>query len=80
MPFGQFLEIESNTKNPQQYADQLGLEWSQRITFNYLDLFFMLKKHFNLPFNDITFENFKDLPIGADAMRSFFQRTACKNQ
>jgi adenylate cyclase class 2 len=75
LPFGHFVEIESQAKNIQEYADQLELEWSQRIIHNYLELFFLLKKHHELPFDDITFDNFKGITIQPELMNSLLQNT-----
>jgi adenylate cyclase class 2 len=59
LPFGQFLEIEGEKKDIRQTAEALGLHWDKRITDNYLSLFASLKKQLDLPFEDVTFENFK---------------------
>ena len=73
MPFGTFLEIESNTKNIETYAEKMNLEWPRRITLNYLEMFGLLKKHCRLPFQDITFENFKAVEIESESTRRLFQ-------
>ena len=41
----------------------LNLNWQKRILGNYLGLMAQLKAHHNLPFNDLTFANFSNLPI-----------------
>jgi len=59
MPFGDFLEIEGNRGEIIEYASLLGLDWEERILLNYLELFDILKKNLDIPFSDVTFENFK---------------------
>ena len=61
MPFGTFLEIEGNRENIPDMARKLGLEWEDRILFNYLKIFDVLKRQENINFSDVTFENFKHL-------------------
>ena len=63
MPFGKFLEIEGDPENIRSVADRLGLQWHQRILMNYLEIFSRLKKCLDLPFSDVTFENFKKYQI-----------------
>jgi adenylate cyclase class 2 len=65
MPFGDFLEIEGQKNEIKHFAGQLGLNWNHRILMNYLEIFEFLKNHFNLPFNDLTFDNFKNLNLDA---------------
>jgi adenylate cyclase, class 2 len=76
MPFGTFLEIEGNRKNIPDMARKLGLEWEDRILFNYLKIFDMLKSKENLNFSDVTFENFKHLPLDFSRYLLFFTRKA----
>ena len=59
MPYGVFLEIEGQKSRIRDIADRLGVKWEERIVFNYLEIFEMLQREEGLPFNDITFENFK---------------------
>jgi adenylate cyclase class 2 len=63
MPFGDFLEIEGQKNEIKHFAGQLGLNWDHRILMNYLEIFELLKNHFNLPFNDLTFDNFKTVNL-----------------
>ena len=65
MPFGNFLEIEGQKNEIKRFAGQLGLNWNHRILMNYLEIFELLKNHFNLAFNDLTFDNFKTIDIDA---------------
>jgi hypothetical protein len=41
----------------------LQLEWDKRILDNYLALMSRLKEHYNLPFDNLTFDNFAALDI-----------------
>lgn len=61
MPYGDFLEIEGLKEDIIKYSSLLGLDWEKRILLNYLELFDILKKSLDLPFSDITFENFKNI-------------------
>lgn len=67
MPYGTFLEIEGRENDIRHYADRLNLKWQQRIILNYLEIFDILIKKQQLPFHDLTFENFEsgDLNVGA---------------
>ncbi len=63
LPFGCFVEIEGpSLLEVEQAAISLGLEWEDRITSSYLDLFYTLRQHLNLPFADATFDNFASCP------------------
>jgi len=59
MPYGVFLEIEGQKPYILTIADRLGLKWEERILLNYLEIFEIIQSEYGLPFNDITFENFK---------------------
>jgi len=63
LPFGHFLEIEGAKDDIRKAAEAIGLDWEKRITANYLSLFASLQKQLNLPFEDVTFENFKKAEI-----------------
>lgn len=63
LPFGNFLEIEGEKDSIKELAEIIGLNWDERITTNYLELFEIVSNKYNLPFNDITFANFKDIDI-----------------
>ena len=63
LPYGHFLEIEGGKDEIRNAADAIGLNWGKRITTNYLALFALLQKKLELPFEDITFENFKNMKI-----------------
>ncbi len=63
MPFGTFLEIEGPQESIKDAARRLGLTWHDRILFTYLAIFEALRNRFNLPFNNITFADFKQYPV-----------------
>lgn len=63
MPFGEFLEIEGTPDSVRDISAQLGLLWQSRVLDNYLTIFERLKKWESLPFNDVSFNNFKDVKI-----------------
>jgi len=63
LPYGHFLEIEGGKDDIRKAAETIGLSWEKRITANYLSLFTTIQKQLNLPFKDVTFENFKKMGI-----------------
>ncbi len=63
MPYGDFLEIEGKEEDIINSAHNIGLQWKKRILFSYLHIFDIIKKKMNLPFFDVTFNNFKDTGI-----------------
>jgi adenylate cyclase, class 2 len=63
MPYGDFIEIEGKPDNIRQVAKDLGFEWKDRILFNYLEIFEILKKQLGLQFSDVTFDHFKNVKI-----------------
>lgn len=60
MPYGNFIEIEGDPAVIRKTAEALGFEWKNRILTNYLAIFETLKQTYNLDFNDVTFDNFKN--------------------
>lgn len=63
LPFGHFVELEGDEDAIRQMAQQLELPWEQRILDNYLLLMARVKAHYRLPFDDLTFENFRDIDV-----------------
>ena len=63
LPFGHFLEIEGGKDDIRKATEAIGLNWEKRITANYLSMFASLQQQLNLPFEDVTFENFKKVEI-----------------
>jgi adenylate cyclase class 2 len=63
MPYGDFLEIEGQPQDIQHSASRLGLDWRKRILLNYLELFEIIQKKFNLKIKDLTFKDFKNINV-----------------
>jgi adenylate cyclase class 2 len=63
MPFGNFVELEGEERYLQEAADLLQLAWDKRILDNYLAMMSRLKEQYNLPFDNLTFDNFAGLDI-----------------
>jgi len=66
MPFGHFVEVEGDADNIERVLSALGLADHPRITRSYSDLFVGLKQKMNLPFQDLTFDNFKGIVVVND--------------
>jgi adenylate cyclase class 2 len=66
MPYGLFLEIEGTKQQIQSIAKQLELPWEKRILANYLSIFELIRKAAQLPFSDVTFDNFTAHPAAVD--------------
>ena len=77
MPFGNFLEIEGNKKEIKDVAAEIGMQWERRILLNYLEMFEILRSKLNLPFTDITFDNFRD--VGLD-LKAFLPLMESRNK
>lgn len=63
MPFGHFVELEGHENGLKAVATALGLDWSKRVLANYLALMEMCRRSFDLPFADLTFDNFEGNPV-----------------
>jgi adenylate cyclase class 2 len=60
LPYGNFLEIEAETHETiRQISDRLELAWERAVQASYSGLFTQLKEKLNLPFRDLSFENFQ---------------------
>ncbi len=68
LPYGHFLEIEGEGENIRHVARLLGLDWEKRITANYLRLFENIRQYLHLPFEDVTFDNFKGVVLDASVI------------
>jgi adenylate cyclase class 2 len=73
MPFGRFLEIEGSPDTILQIVHVLELPWKHRILSSYLGIFEILREKEGLPFNDITFDNFKTAGISFDRYAHLFE-------
>lgn len=73
MPYGNFVEIEGKQAAPiQAAAKKLELDWSQRLPETYIGIFRRLKELFSLQFNDVTFDNFKNVGFDLARARVYF--------
>jgi adenylate cyclase class 2 len=64
MPYGLFVEIEGKEAAPiQKAANQLNLDWQERLPETYISIFRRLKELFSLHFTDLTFANFEGAAI-----------------
>lgn len=63
MPYGNFVELEGEETAIKAAARALDLDWNRRLITNYLALMDLLKAHHHLPFDDVTFTNFRGLSI-----------------
>lgn len=67
LPFGDFIEIEApNITLIDGVVQMLGLDRSKGIETNYLGLLEIVKNNLDLPFRDLTFENFTNLAISPE--------------
>ena len=68
MPYGSFLEIEGETvEQIQALSAKLHLDWNAAIPASYTALFEGLRQRLGYTFQDISFENFRDIrPTPAD--------------
>ncbi|MFP4446593.1 MAG: class IV adenylate cyclase [Desulfosudaceae bacterium] len=73
MPYGVFLEIEGEKAAIRRLAAGLGLPWERRILANYLEMFAYIRETANLPFTDVTFDNFTDVAVDLPALLRRFQ-------
>lgn len=63
MPYGNFVELEGAESDLKSVAAALGLDWSRRVLANYLGLMELCRRSFDLPFTDLTFDNFRERPV-----------------
>ncbi len=73
LPYGHFIEIEGEGEDIRRVAHLLGLDWEKRITANYLQLFENIKRRLQLPFEDVTFDNFKGVMLDASVLRCLME-------
>ncbi len=68
-PLGAFVEIEGpHGLEIKEAAGRSGLEWSNRITDSYAELFNKASRSLGLAFRDLTFDNFAGLEVPPAAM------------
>ncbi len=62
LPFGDFVEVEGDSITAiEAVITQLGMAQAPRFAQSYSELFFKLRERLNLPFRELTFENFRHL-------------------
>lgn len=67
LPLGNFVEIEApNNLMIEGVAQMLGLNWAKGIAVNYLGLFEIARSKLNLSFNDLTFDNFREIEVSPE--------------
>lgn len=67
LPYGTFVEVEGpDPARIQMVASKLNLDWEASIPASYTALFDQLKNRLNLPFHNLSFENFAGLLVTAD--------------
>jgi adenylate cyclase class 2 len=70
LPYGQFVEIEGETDEEiKAVAAKLNLDWNAAIETSYTGLFENVKKALELPFPDISFQNFEGIRVTPDHLR-----------
>jgi len=68
LPYGDFVEIEGEPEALRETAARLDLRWEAAIPHSYLGLFENVRKSLDLLFEDLTFDNFRGLRVGAEAL------------
>lgn len=62
LPFGDFIEVEGGSLAAiEALIARLGMAGAPRFAQSYSELFFKLRERLQLPFSDLTFENFQTL-------------------
>lgn len=67
-PFGYFVELEGDESGIRTLAARLGLDWTRRVLANYLALMELARRTFDLPFADLTFDNFERHPVSLSGL------------
>lgn len=65
LPYGLFVELEGTEAGIKETAELLGFDWNQRILESYLFILTRMKAEFDLPMDDLTFDNFADVTVSA---------------
>jgi adenylate cyclase class 2 len=69
LPYGSFVEIEgADAGTIRELASNLQMNWEARVPVSYSALFDKLRAKLDLPFRDLTFENFGDIHISPDEL------------
>jgi adenylate cyclase class 2 len=70
MPYGSFVEIEGEEQKVADIMKRLELDRAPRMDGSYADLFERVKRHLNLTFTDLTFDNFKGVRVSEEAFQN----------
>ena len=70
MPYGGFVEIEAEQANIETVIKRLQLGDAARFDGSYTTLFERVKDNLGLAFNDLTFDNFKDVTVPENAFQT----------
>jgi len=69
LPYGKFLELEGpDSRIIKDICTRLALNWDLRAPESYTMIFQRIREKLNLPFRDLSFENFQDLAISEAEM------------
>jgi adenylate cyclase class 2 len=68
LPYGNFVELEGEATALKMAAPLLGFDWTQRLLTNYLAIMGLVQEAYQLPFDDLTFANFKGVAIDMPAI------------
>ncbi len=68
LPFGNFVELEGTEASIKAAAARIGFDWERRVLANYLALMELCRRTFDLPFADLTFDNFRARPVDMGAL------------
>lgn len=61
LPFGHFVELEAEKEEIRHWTEKLGLQWQEKITENYMDLFLALGRKYPKDFPcELTFAAFAE--------------------
>jgi adenylate cyclase class 2 len=71
LPFGNFVEIEGTAEAIAGVRTRIGLDDAPAITASYVTISETLGQWMGLNFSDLTFRNFQDVEIPADAFQKF---------
>jgi adenylate cyclase class 2 len=70
LPYGDFVEIEGDKEEKiRALAKKLDLNWEAAIGRSYTELFDDVHKKMNLPFRDLSFENFANIKVSASDLQ-----------
>jgi adenylate cyclase class 2 len=69
LPYANFIEIEgADLASIKRIANQLGLDWKQRIKLSYLAIFYQLKEKFHLSASNLLFCELKDCSYSMEGL------------